>query len=454
VRLAWVRTASILLALSLRLSTEATAQDERAAADDERLAATRALRCQTPANPRRMQAECVGQPFDFADTLSRGWAGVRSELRELGITPTASYTAQLMGNPIGGQSTGVTYAGSYELLLHWDVARLFPVSGLSLTLGAAWSTGRSLSADEIGNIFTVQSAYTAPDGQTNSVTLGPMYLQQRLLDDRLMLAAGRLAPAETFATMPVLNNYLNGGINAVPGSLTTNVPSFASYPPGVQWGAQGLYYLTPTVQVAAGVFNASADAAAGVKSGTDFSLGGRGTGVLSVIQATYVFDPGGVGAGLPGLYTLGGLYDSSGFSRLAGPDSTENGNDSVYVLFQQMVYREGGPRSLKGLTVWGEVAVAPRSSVSPLPLFVGGGLSYLGLVPGRRDDVASLGAIHGRLSRDLPGTSSETVIEANYQFVLTGGLSITPDLQYVIRPGGDRTVRDALVLGAQVTISF
>ena len=116
--------------------------------------------------------------------------------------------------------------------MHWDVGKLLPVEGLSLVVGTAWSTGRSLSADEIGNIFTVQSAFTAVDGGTNSLTLGPLYLHQRLFDDTLMLAVGRLSPGDTFATMPVLNNYVNAGINAVPGSLAANIPSFAAYPPG------------------------------------------------------------------------------------------------------------------------------------------------------------------------------------------------------------------------------
>jgi porin len=123
-------------------------------------------------------------------------------------------------------------------------------------------------------------------------------------------------------------------------------------------------------------------------------------------------------------------------------------------MFQQMIYRDGGPGSEEGLTLWGEVAVAPRSSVSPLPLFVGGGVSYQGLIPGRGPDIASLGVIHGALSHDLPRTTAETVIEMNYQLILPGGLSIMPDLQYIVRPGGVRGVGNALVLGAQVTLSF
>ena len=440
----------ILLLVFLRLAAPAGAQNEPAPVPDENVRVTGALRCPTLANPGGFPMECVGRPFDFAETLTRDWAGFRRELNRLGLTPTASYTAQFLGNPSGGESSGFTYAGTFELLVHWDIGTLLPVGGLSLVVGAAWSTGRSLSADEIGNIFTVQSAYTTVDGGTNSLTLGPLYLHQRLFDDKLMLAAGRLSPGDTFATMPVLNNYVNGGINAVPGSLGTNIPSFAAYPPGLQWGAQGLYHLTPALQLDVGVFNASARSAAGANGGADFSLGGDGTGVLSVIQVTYINR---ARTGLPGFYAVGGMYDSSRFSRVSDA-GTETGNTGVYAMFQQMIYRDGGPDSQKGLTLWGEVAVAPRPSASPLPLFGGGGISYQGPIPGREQDVASLGVIHGALSRDLPGTTGETVIEANYQFALTGGLSIMPDFQYVIRPGGVRAVGNAFVLGAQVTLSF
>ena len=173
--------------------------------------------------------------------------------------------------------------------------------------------------------------------------------------------------------------------------------------------------------------------------------------MLSVIQVTYLNRGR---TGLPGFYAVGGMYDSSKFNRVDGSGGTETGNAAAYAMFQQMIYRDGGPDSSKGLTLWGEVAVAPRASVSRLPVFGGGGITYQGLIPGRGQDAVSLGVIHGALSRDLPGTTAETVIEANYQVALVGGVSITPDLQYVIRPGGVRAVGNAFVLGAQVTLSF
>jgi hypothetical protein len=151
-----------------------------------------AVRCPAPANPRKLYFECVGQPFDpLEETLTKDWAGVRTALRRLGITPTASYTTQLMGNPSGGQSQGLTYSGTVQTAINWDLDPLLHLSGLLVNVGAAWSTGTNLSADAIGNIFTVQSAYTAPGNGTNNLTLGEMYVQQQLLHNALLIAAGR-----------------------------------------------------------------------------------------------------------------------------------------------------------------------------------------------------------------------------------------------------------------------
>jgi porin len=449
------RTVLALLALSVALAVRVAAQEPPGPLQEVAAAVERPQRCSTPANPHRLYFECVGQQIDFsAETLTKDVAGFRSELRTLGITPTASYTAQFLGNPSGGQSRGFTYAGTFQASITWDASKVLPTPGLSFNVGAAWSTGRSLSADYIGNVFSVQSAYTVPNGGTNDVTLGPLYLQQLLLEDSLTLAVGRLAPASTFATLPVFNNYINGAINANPGSLGVNDSSFTSYPPGVEWGAQGIYYLTARLQVAAGIFNTNPEAAAGADRGHNFAFRNGNSGVLSILQATYLFNHTTGDPGLPGLYTIGGFYDGNDFTNLARPGTTERGSYSVYAMLQQMVYREGGPRSRKGLTMWGEATLAPRSSVSTLSFLVGGGLSYRGLIPGRGADIASLAAISGSFSRHVPRATAETVIEANYQIAVRGWLSITPDLQYVILPGGSSAVGNAFVLGTQVAISF
>jgi porin len=413
------------------------------------------VRCPSPADPRNLHFECVGQDFDMIEeTLTKDWAGLRTELRRLGITPTASHTIQLMGNPGGGESRGFTYAGTLQASILWDLEKLLRLAGLSFNIGAAWSTGKNLSADYIGNTFTVQSAYTAPGNGTNNLTLGQMYLQQRLLNNSLVFAGGRLSPTNTFATMPVLTNYLNVGINPVPDALGINDPTFTAYPPGVEWGAQTIYNITPAFQLAAGVFNTNQSSALGGKGGLNFALQQGNRGVLSVFQLSYLLNHAPGDAGMPGQYSFGGYYDSNKFSDLRNANSTKSGIYSIYGMFQQMVYREGGPANQKGLTIWGETALAPKSTVSTLPYFVGAGLSYQGAIPRRDSDIASAAIIYGTFSRYIPQTTAETVIEMNYQITLNGWLSITPDLQYIVRPGGSSAIKNAVVLGTQLAIVF
>ena len=152
--------------------------------------------------------------------------------------------------------------------------------------------------------------------------------------------------------------------------------------------------------------------------------------------------------------SLPGMTDE--FGQLLGrhTSATKRGSYSVDGMFQQMVYRDGGARSQKGLTLWAEVAVAPKPSVNIMPYFVGGGVSCQGAVPGRDIDIASAGLIYGTFSRYIPRTTAETAIKANYQVNSKRRLSITADFQYIIRPSGSGAIGNAAVLGTQLAISF
>jgi len=443
-----------LIAMSLSAALPASAQEQPDAPDEPASSVDRPARCRNPANPFRLRFECVGQTVDFlADTISRDWTGYRSELAKLGITPAISYTAQVMGNANGGRAAGITYAGTLEAEWTWNLEKLLRIPGLSLNFEAAWSTGRSLSADDIGNIFAVQSAYTSPSGGTNNVTLGEVYLQQRLFDDKLVIAVGRLAPGATFATLPVFDTYLNNGINGIPGSLPINELPFTIHPPGGEWGAQVTYTLVPQIQVSAGFFNTNPQAANGAHGGLDWTFQQGNNGVLSIYQVTYLHNQERTDRGLPGLYTLGGFYDSNDVMSLA-TGGGQQGNYGIYAMFQQMVYRDGGRDSNRGMTVWAETVVSPKSSVNVIPFFVGAGFTYQGLFPGRGKDVLSVGGIRGIFSRYVAHASAETVLEAGYRIAVTGGVGITPDIQYVIHPSGSSAIPNAVVLGAQLDVSF
>ena len=250
----------------------------------------------------------------------------------------------------------------------------------------------------------------------------------------------------TFATMPVLNQYVNGAINPVPGHLVINDFSFTGYPPGAEWGAQGIYNFSSRIQIAAGLFNTNPNSAGGGKGGADFALQQGNHGALSVAQINYFANHASGDTGLPGQYAVGVFYDNNTFAGVSNVNASEKGTYTIYGQFQQMVHRDGGADSHQGMTVWAVTGISPKASINTIPYLLGTGLSDEGLFHRRGSDIVSAGVISGILSRFIPQSTAETAIEINYQITFTRWFSITPDLQYVIRPGGRADVGNAFVL--------
>ena len=85
------------------------------------------------------------------------------------------------------------------------------------------------------------------------------------------------------------------------------------------------------------------------------------------------------------------------------------------------------------------------------------GAQYQGLVPTRDDDVLGVGFAQGIISDRLHGLvdgDRESAYELYYNVQLLPWLSITPDFQYIVNPGGTDDGRDAFVAGVRVQMSF
>lgn len=95
--------------------------------------------------------------------------------------------------------------------------------------------------------------------------------------------------------------------------------------------------------------------------------------------------------------------------------------------------------------------------------FVSGGIVGHGLVPGRPADdsgIAIAWAGASSASRDLAFArfgerpDAETTIELTHRVAVTDWLGVQPHVQYVLDPGLDPTLDDALVLGIRLTAAF
>jgi porin len=61
---------------------------------------------------------------------------------------------------------------------------------------------------------------------------------------------------------------------------------------------------------------------------------------------------------------------------------------------------------------------------------------------------------YGAFSRYLAGQTYELVLEWTYALAVTPWLTVQPDIQYIIHPGGRSSVPNALVVGVQLSFQF
>jgi porin len=122
---------------------------------------------------------------------------------------------------------------------------------------------------------------------------------------------------------------------------------------------------------------------------------------------------------------------------------------SLYVAIDRALYLEGeGDQGLRGFLQAGTTSGAPNG-VSD---YLGIGVVYRGLLPGRDEDSLGLGVAHARLPETPGRGAAETDIELLYRVTPWRWLTLQPSLHYVLGPGGQG--ENALVVGLRVETQF
>lgn len=400
-------------------------------------------------------AQATDSPNDagsfFSDLSSReyltgNWGGSRDKLMDWGLTPTATYSAAILGNPVGGMRKGIKYSGLLNVYLDFDLEKLLKIGGTRFVVSGAWAFGENLSAADIGNFFTVSNDFNG-----KFIGLYQLFIETNLWEDKFTLAVGRMGIGDDFSTADVFGIYVSSAFNTNPISLTYNIPAYLSNPDAAL-GARLSVKPVDDFYVAAGVYNADPDAARNQDVSIDFDFT-FDDGVILISEAGYTPGRGAGSTVLPGDYKFGVYYDTGQFNELADAESTRDGNYGFYIVTDQMVYREPGAGS-QGLTLWATATYAPEDEINLFPLFLSGGFVYQGVFPGRDNDAAGFGFAYGKLSQDLEDQDYEIGLEGTYIFQVTPWLGLQPDVQLIVHPGGSGSIPDALVAGMRLSVNI
>jgi porin len=425
--------------------------------------------------------------------------GLRTALSRYGISLAIQETSEVLGNATGGTQKGAQYDGLTQMIMQMDTRRAFNWYGGLFNVSALQIHGQNLSADNLDTIQT--SSGIEADRATRLWEL--WYDQKFLEEDRLDIKVGQQSVDQEFIVSTNASYFVNTmfGWPALP---SYNMPGGGPAYPLSAVGVRFRYRPIDSINLLVGVYNGSptsnnnGDPQQTNASGTSFPLGG-GRLVMAEMQYAYpslgsMVYPG-EAAPLARTYRLGAWYDTESFAderydtngvSLANPNSNglplqHKGNFSLYGVVDQMLWRDGADPN-HTFNAFGRAMGTPQSDRNFIRYSMNAGVVLHEPFRNRADDTFGLGMGYVRVSSGVAGLdadtaryaeladpgsvnlirSSETYVEATYQYQLRPWWQLQPDLQYVFNPGGGvvnpndptRRIGNELVLGLRTNILF
>jgi porin len=388
------------------------------------------------------------------DYATGDWGGRRGQFAEQGYDFRFTYIAEGWENTTGGLDQGALYTGLLKFGSDINFDKLLPWQGLKFSTTWLWLSGKDASADLVGNSLT-----TSNIAGFSTWRLYEFWLEQSFFSDKFSMRVGWMGWDSEFATSNYSGLFLNGTFGW-PAYLYQNLPGGGpGYPmTGIGWrfALQATDWLTLRSVIGHGNILSQRDN----PNGFGYASYAK-TGVLWMSEAESHANPG----GLPARYTLGGWFNSKDVQRPDDPAQSYPSNYGLYFIVDQKLTRAspaGSTPDERGLGWFVRLGWSPGDR-SLVGFYIDTGLNWTGLIPGREDDRLGLGIAWEEFgyaqrsalrSAGSVAVGHETLIEATYSIAIAKWLTLQPDLQCVIHPGGTGDLGNALVIGARLTADF
>lgn len=394
------------------------------------------------------------------------WLGVRTALEDAGITPAVSYIGFAAANLNQGTSKEAQYAGQFGASLDFDMEKIGGIKGGTFRVAVTNRHGNNINdTNQLGLLQYPQGVFGA--GQI--WRLAGLWYQQKIGPAEIKL--GKVSVGEDFGatTCHFQSLYFCG---VVPGHTSFNY--WYNFPV-TTWGGRVKvkdrlgYTMIGVYQRNDNVFPLNKGFYLGFK-------GGKGAFVAAErgFEVKLAGDPK-----RSGVYKIGVIFDTSrsdnlvydangNFASLSGePLARERGRASLYAVARQQILAPAQDGS-GGLAAFFHYVGADHRT-NRLINVITAGATYSGLIPGRPKDEIGLAVGRSRVNdhladlqrarnaligEDIEPQHNEYAVEANYSIAVTPGLSLRPNLQWYINPGGRTGAANVLVAGTGLFATF
>jgi porin len=382
------------------------------------------------------------------ETLSGNWWGFRTDLKDAGIDFEASMIFDIVSNFSGGIRTGTDYPHLFNLQLTLDLGKLIGLEGAEVFALGQFEQGQFPSTQLVGDYQGVDNIAIA----SGIAQLSQLWYRQSMLDDRFSVQIGQLDYLYSFASPTAGALFINNGFN-YPAITNISVPFYPNQSFGILLEGSPV----EQVELSLAIYDGSIPPAVGAPR-RDLGASSPSTffdnvaGYFVAGEADFTWKLAGE---RDGMISLGGWGHTGEFPTFGG--GTQDGLHGFYGYVQQTLWlADENDSNGPGMTAYLMGGVSEQSA-NPAAWSLSGGLEWQGPIDGRPQDTAGFGFAMVRFTDDttLFPKPYECTLEAFYILQLTPWLSIQPDLQFVIDPGGESVAKsDALVGILRFTVNF
>jgi porin len=378
----------------------------------------------------------VGQPANRGlwGQASDAWQAAIAELAKRGITLAFNYTGEVFYSYRLTPDNVARYRDETNLRLTLDTGTLGLWKGGAFFINAQAGYGHGIDVVADGVTLPISNIEAR-----NFAQISEYGLKQGLWDNAVQFIVGKQDVNTIFCVNTNGSYLINPSYALIP---TVPMPTF----PAPALGATVI--AAPWKQLSFGLGFYDGGARIG-GSGFDTFFENKG-GYFSVAEAAW--KPAlGEDHRLPGDYRVGFWYHSGQFAETGTGVETFNGNYGFYLLMNQMLYKKKGADAADpGLGAFLQLGWAP-SDRNPLTGYVGAGLQYRGMLPGRPEDILGLGISHTWLSENSRATSLAS-LELFYCAQIFPWLGVQPDFQYFYSTASQE--RSGFAAGCRWLVSF
>lgn len=402
----------------------------------------------------QVEANEGGNDLMQRDTLTGDWGGSRSEWAEAGVALEMGYTGEYWRNTDGGINKKNEYHDNADITFTLDAEKLWGIEGGTAFIYFLGNSGND-PAEHTGGDQGI-SNIAAP----TTFKLYEAWYEQRFAgQNEMALLFGLYDLNSEFDVTPSGGLFINPshGIGPDFSQAGVNGPSIF---PTTSLGLR----LKSTIGEQGYVMAAVWDGVPGDPNdpkGTHVKFD-SGDGLLTVLEGGVIIDSAEEGDERPnaklaiGTWRFSDKFDDLSDTDGAGDPVKRSNNQGVYLIGEYAVTREAAAPA-QGLSAFVRFGTA-NDDINQFSHYLGYGLVYTGPFAGRDDDQVGLAvanAYNGDKYKQLAGADDkETVIELSYHAPLTHWLAVQPDVQYIINPGTDPAVEDALVAGVRFEITL